>query len=98
MESRAQVGGPKAFLDEADVYVRPDIPQIPAVHEFGHLLGLRHPGQALVPPAAPNSPADYAADATALMGTGMQMRTGYFQRWVDELDSEYPDCRAHTCR
>lgn len=98
MRSWANLGGPNASLDEGDVYMRTDITQIPAVHEFGHLLGLDHPGQALVPPAAPNSPGDYSADPTSLMGSGMQMRSQYFNKWVNRLDSEYPKCSAHACR
>jgi RHS repeat-associated protein len=53
--------------------------QIGGVHEFGHLLGLQHPGN---PPA-------YANDPRALMGDGMQMRLQYYQKWVDHLNKAY---------
>jgi len=98
MPSQANLGGPRAWLDEADVYMRPDIPQVPAAHEFGHLLGLNHPGQALTPPAVPNTPADYAADPNSLMGAGMDMRASYYDRWVQRLDAAYRGCRPHRCR
>lgn len=99
--SAAQLGGPEAWLDEADVYPRATgagPSQIPAVHEFGHLLGLNHPGQDLAPPAQPNSPPDYAADNPALMGAGMEMRAAYFSKWEDELDDQYKGCRWHFTR
>ena len=58
--------------------------QIPAVHEFGHLLGLPHPGVA-------GTPTEYTADAAALMGIGSAMRPPYYQKWVSYLDTRYPD-------
>jgi RHS repeat-associated protein len=41
-------------------------------HEFGHVLGLQHPGQRLVPPLELNSPEDYVdkENSNNLMGTG----------------------------
>jgi Domain of unknown function (DUF4157) len=36
------VQGSQATLDSQDVEQRPDIPQTPAEHEFGHMLGLEH--------------------------------------------------------
>ena len=94
--SSAMLGGPHADFDEADITPiakmpgNPSVaPQVPAVHEFGHLLGLEYPGQSVTPPAPLNSPADYLADAPALMGGGMAMRPGYFQFWADYLDAFY---------
>ena len=95
--SKSYVGGTWIGLDgewyEDSVDLRDG--QIGAVHEFGHLLGLAHPGQSLDPPAEPNSPEDYAADPRALMGGGMEMRSEYFQKWASELDSKYPAFRFH---
>ncbi len=99
--SSAQLGGPQAWLDEADVYAHDrggGLMQIPAVHEFGHLIGLNHPGQDLRPPPPPNSPPDYTADWPALMGAGMEMRAAYFSKWEDRLDDTYRGCRWHVTR
>ena len=51
-------------------------------HEFGHLLGLNHPG------GSSNDQSAYAADATALMGWGNQMRAIYYQLWQKQLQAE----------
>lgn len=39
---QSSVGGRTATMDALDVAVRSDIPQVPAEHEFGHMLGLPH--------------------------------------------------------
>jgi hypothetical protein len=39
---QSSVGGRTATMDELDVAQRSDIPQMPAEHEFGHMLGLPH--------------------------------------------------------
>ena len=58
-----------------------DIYQIPIIHELGHMLGLKHPGQALPTNRRPelNSDEDYYADASSLMGVGMDLRENDFQ-------------------
>jgi hypothetical protein len=58
-------------------------------HEFGHLLGVQHPGQDLDPKAAKNEDPDYDADASALMGRGDELRSKYFQIWADLLAKTY---------
>ena len=58
--------------------MREDIPQIPAVHEFGHLLGLDHDGV----------PGEY--DGNGLMASGMEYRALYFRKWMDWMDSRFP--------
>jgi RHS repeat-associated protein len=73
-----------AWLDEADVDKRPDIDQVPAAHEFGHLLGLPHPGKR-------GAPDEYTADPRALMGKGSQLRPAYFAKWVAQLNKSFPD-------
>jgi RHS repeat-associated protein len=85
IQSEAHVGGTligtDAYLDEDDVnwILKPSGNwQIPAVHEFGHLLGLEHPG-------TPGAPDEYTADAPSLMGEGMRMRPYYYNKWVDQL-------------
>jgi hypothetical protein len=62
--------------------------QITAAHEFGHQLGLEHPGQDRPPGQRPrpNSDPDYEADAESLMGLGTQMRAHYFAKWRDMLN------------
>ncbi len=57
-----------------------NIEQIIAAHEFGHLIGLEHPGQDLTPVAEPGSLADYEADADGLMSCGMSLRKKYFEK------------------
>jgi hypothetical protein len=76
--------GTDAWLDEDDVNMSGSASgrQYPVVHEFGHLLGLSHPGK-------PGTPTEYTADAPALMGEGMEMRAAYFQKWADFLSSRY---------
>ena len=72
--------------------------QITAVHEFGHLLGLKHPGQYLGYWSRPtaNSGDDYAADWDSLMGGGMELRAEYFGSWAMELAERYPEFRPWT--
>lgn len=79
------------------------VTQVPTVHEFGHAIGLHHPGRNLDGNAA-NGTAEYAHTGTDedghavhgptdLMGSGMDLRPFYFQWWVDELNSRYgSDC------
>jgi RHS repeat-associated protein len=72
-----------------------DPSQITAVHEFGHLLGLQHPGQSLTPPSRPNGGEDYNADAPSLMGLGMEMRIIYITKWVAKLDQSESGDKPH---
>lgn len=50
------------------------MPQVPILHETGHMLGLDHPG------GNSNSQAAYWADIDALMGGGNIMRKGSFTK------------------
>src|SRR5262249_40353624 len=59
--------------------------QAEIAHEFGHLLGLKHPGP-------PGTKMEYAADADALMGYGNAMRPAYYEKWRDWfVSSEGPE-------
>jgi hypothetical protein len=69
-----------------------------AAHEFGHLLGLGHPGEYLTEQERKergvkggiNDPSYYNADRYSLMGGGIQLRTMYFWRWAAALDDQFP--------
>jgi hypothetical protein len=98
-------------LDEADVdpvakeSSAPGVTQVPAVHEFGHFMGLDHPGVGLeggifskskLSPGANeygHTGTDSAGRAVDgpndLMGAGMGLRPFYFDNWRDELASKY---------
>jgi hypothetical protein len=58
-------------------------------HEFGHLLGLDHPGHGVIDSSLYNKDPDYDADAPALMGRGNELRPQYFQKWADLLSTRY---------
>jgi hypothetical protein len=60
----------------------PATSQVGIAHEFGHALGLNHPGQNLPPIARPfpGTYDDYAADATSIMGMGMSVRAADCER------------------
>ena len=72
-------------------------------HEFGHALGLNHPGHGIVDPTTnkpivPNSPEEYAYTGKDihnrdvakddLMGVGSNLREFYFEQWERELSNE----------
>ncbi len=86
-------------LDEADLTYRSDIHQIPIVHEFGHSLGLDHPGEGVttsgddeyehVGEDSEGRPVDGSVD---LMGESMGLRPFYFDKWKDYLNENYPGC------
>jgi hypothetical protein len=92
-------------LDEADlrpeakVSSGPGVTQVTAVHEFGHSLGLDHPGAGLGL-YEPNTSPEYkhsgkdvkgrdVTGPTDLMGSGMGLRPFYFDSWRDELADKY---------
>jgi len=58
----------------------------PVAHEFGHMIGLIHPG------GDDNSLPAYEADATALMGCGNQLRAEYFEKWRQILEGHRKEC------
>lgn len=87
-------------LDEADINATPLTGQVPVVHEFGHYLGLMHPGylksgvtQSQEYTYSGNDrnrrPVDGRVD---LMGESMGLRPFYFNGWKDNLNSSYPGC------
>ncbi len=90
-------------LDEDDVNSNGS--QVPAVHEFGHFLGLQHPGEGLEGGIFSDSQLSPGADVyshvgtdvhgrtvngpTDLMGQGMGMRPFYFDGWASHLNSRF---------
>ena len=76
-------GNGTAEFDIADVNGQnkgASVPQVPVVHETGHMLGLDHPG------GANNSSSAYQADFESLMGGGMSLRLPDFDKaFCDKL-------------
>jgi hypothetical protein len=102
-------------LDEADnaavtkTGAAPGVTQIPTVHEFGHFIGLDHPGEGLegglfsdsrLSPGA-NEYSHTGTDANGrtvdgpndLMGAGMGMRAFYYDAWAEALDGHIEELR-----
>ena len=102
-------------LDEADntaavkTASAPGVTQIPSVHEFGHFIGLDHPGVGLEGGWFSDSRLSPGADEyshtgvdvkgrtvhgpTDLMGGGMGLRPFYFDAWASALDEHIDDLR-----
>jgi hypothetical protein len=72
--------------------------QIVVAHEFGHILGLRHPSGELTTgyDFVGNDPQGHAVNGPVdLMGSGMGLRPFYFDKWKAELDKRYnPDSKC----
>ncbi|NEQ45463.1 MAG: DUF4157 domain-containing protein [Leptolyngbya sp. SIOISBB] len=92
-----------ATLDEADNTNTGT--QIPSVHEFGHFLGLNHPGHNLEGGLFSSSRLSPGADEyshtgtdehgrtvhgpTDLLGQGMGLRPFYFEQWLRAVQNHY---------
>ncbi|MEM8614780.1 MAG: hypothetical protein AAGF93_22420, partial [Cyanobacteria bacterium P01_H01_bin.105] len=92
-----------ATLDEADNTSNGS--QIPTVHEFGHFLGLNHPGHGLEGGIFSSSRLSPGADEyshtgtdehgrtvhgpTDLLGQGMGLRPFYFAQWLRAVQRNY---------
>jgi RHS repeat-associated protein len=74
-------------------------------HEFGHFLGLEHPGEYVQWSnigimakererlQLPVNQQDYIVDGLSLMGSGQGMRGFYFTRWLEYLNKNEPEGR-----
>jgi hypothetical protein len=102
-------------LDEADNTAvtkqgaDPGVTQIPTVHEFGHFIGLDHPGEGLEGGWFSDSQLSPGADEYShtgtdvegrtvhgpsdLMGSGMGLRPFYYHAWAEALDEHVDDLR-----
>ncbi|MCP4925648.1 MAG: DUF4157 domain-containing protein [Gammaproteobacteria bacterium] len=97
-------------LDEADNTAipksssAPGVTQIPSVHEFGHFIGLDHPGHGLSDSERSSGASEYGhsgADTegrdvhgpTDLMGGGMGLRPFYFDEWAEAVDDHIASLR-----
>lgn len=98
-------------FDEADntpvskVGAPAGVQQIPTVHEFGHFLGLQHPGEGLEGGLFSDSELSAGADEYThvgedehgrtvdgtrdLMGVGMGLRPFYFNTWLRHISGKY---------
>jgi len=89
-QSWVNSGSGTAELDIGDVNPQnkgASQPQVPIVHETGHMLGLHHPG------GANNSDAAYQADLDSLMGGGMVLRLPDFnQAFCDKISTGVAGC------
>ncbi|MBI3188494.1 MAG: hypothetical protein HYZ31_11605, partial [Gammaproteobacteria bacterium] len=102
-------------LDEADntavtkAGADPGVTQVPTVHEFGHFIGLDHPGEGLEGGWFSDSQLSPGADEYShtgtdvegrtvhgpsdLLGSGMGMRPFYYDAWATALDEHVADLR-----
>ena len=97
-------------LDEADndpiakSSSAPGVTQIPTVHEFGHFIGLDHPGHGLDEDALSPGTSEYGHSGTDregrevhgptdLMGGGMGLRPFYFNEWAQAVDRHIAQLR-----
>ncbi|MEM9066801.1 MAG: RHS repeat-associated core domain-containing protein [Planctomycetota bacterium] len=75
--------------------------QVVGVHEYGHLIGLRHPSDPTNPHYIPPPRGrgvlgwTYTGDLPSLMGAGMSMRPHYYDLWTKKLDRRFHKCKPH---
>ena len=97
VQSRVTEG--TGYLDEGDVNPGSG-GQIGAVHEFGHYIGLHHPGRNVELAEDEDEYSHTGRDehgnevegAVDLMGEGMGLRPFYFNAWLERLNNDYPGC------
>ncbi|TGD76165.1 DUF4157 domain-containing protein [Mangrovimicrobium sediminis] len=82
-----------------------NVEQIPSVHEFGHFIGLMHPGYNMDEDEwSPGAGSEYGHSGTDehghavhgptdLMGTGMGLRPFYFDEWAQAVDRHIAELR-----
>jgi RHS repeat-associated protein len=87
-QSFVRSDGKSASFDRLDVnktYKGKGQFQYPISHEFGHILGLDHPGANDPDIEDSNSDAAYDKDVKALMGRGSELRQDYFDLFLEGL-------------
>ncbi|WZV04042.1 hypothetical protein AAEX28_15475 [Lentisphaerota bacterium WC36G] len=98
--------GKWADLDEDDLRPQPKpssapgVTQLPAVHEFGHFIGLDHPGVGVAGDEYKHKGKDRNGNDVDgghdLMGGGNQVRPFYFDKWKNKLNSKNSGCSYET--
>ncbi len=87
----------------------PGVTQITTVHEFGHSIGLHHPGKGLSKSKLSPGATQYSHTGTDakgrtvdgpndLMGGGMGLQPFYFDAWAAQLDEHVDDLRKAASR
>jgi hypothetical protein len=96
---RSYANGWYGMLDEIDVTWRNG--QV-AAHEFGHSIGLNHPGSWVWGDEYRHTGRDFwgrdVDGGRDLMGEGTDLRPFYFDHWVNEINANEESCCCYAIR